>query len=215
MKAKLSIRSTALTMLMASAMMVGTPAMAAYNRPVGLPTGGNATAELNATLNLVRQQLAAAKSTGSYTASITASRSAVDNFLAKHGSNQSDLTVPLMQILKQYLDVAAAVAGNNANRAPATGAVPMPSVQSLSVPAVAPIVPMVMPDISAMLSMFETTDDFVAPGCGSFARRCLSCKGSGSCRICYGTGRVTGGYGGERRDCSACYGTGRCTICGN
>ena len=176
MRAKLSIRSTALAMLMASARMVGTPAMAAYNRPVGLPTGGNATAELNAKLETVRLQLKA---------------------------------VLLLRILKQQLDVAAAIAGNNANRA-----VPVPNVQPLSVPAVAPIAPMVMPNISAMPSMFETTD-FVAPGCGSFARRCMSCKGSGSCRICYGTGRVTGGYGGERSDCSACYGTGRCTICGN
>ena len=214
MKTKSSIRTTALAMLMASAMMLGMPTLAAYNQPAGFPTGGNVATEYNATLNLVMQQIAAARSTGSYTTAINASLVAVNNFLAKHGNNQSDQRVLGIRLVKQYLDLAAAL-NNSQNQTPATGSVPMPNVQSLPVPPMAPTVPMMMPNIPVMPSMFETTDTFATPGCRSFTRRCMSCKGSGSCKICYGTGRVTGGYGGGRWDCTACNGTGRYTTCGN
>ena len=58
---------------------------------------------------------------------------------------------------------------------------------------------------------------FVGGGNGYVAprRACSACGGTGSCRICKGTGRVTNGYTGSRSDCSACRGSGRCTVCGN
>ncbi len=214
MKTKWSIRTTALAMLMASAMLMGTPTMAANNQPIGCPTGGDAATEAAATLTLVQQHLAAVNSPDSCAFAVAASLTAVNGFLAKHGNNQSDPIVQLMLIARQQLE-AAAIVIINANSVPAAGTAPMPSVQSLPVPPMMPNAPMMMPNLPMMPGAFETTDTIVTPGCGSFTRRCMSCKGSGSCKICYGTGRVTGSYGSGRWDCTACKGTGRCTICGN
>ena len=201
-------------MLMASAMMMGSPTMAANNQPTGWPTGGNTAAEAIATLTLVQQHLAAANSPDTCAPAVMASLTAVNGFLAKHGNNQSDPFVLVMLLAKQRLE-AAAVVIINANSVPATGAAPMPSVQALPAPPMMPNVPMMMPNLPVMPSAFETTDMIAAPGCGSFTQsRCSACQGSGSCKICYGTGRMTGREGG-RWDCTACNGTGRCTICGN
>ena len=50
---------------------------------------------------------------------------------------------------------------------------------------------------------------------GGYTRKCLACKGSGACRLCYGTGIYQGPEytSGPLRPCSACRQTGKCSIC--
>ena len=64
----------------------------------------------------------------------------------------------------------------------------------------------------------QTTQTTQSPGGiniwddGGESQMCTSCRGVGSCSLCYGTGTYRN-YG-ESGVCTACGGTGRCGMCG-
>lgn len=64
----------------------------------------------------------------------------------------------------------------------------------------------------------QTTQTTQSPGGiniwddGGGSQMCTSCRGVGSCSLCYGTGTYRN-YG-ESGVCTACGGTGRCGMCG-
>jgi hypothetical protein len=71
------------------------------------------------------------------------------------------------------------------------------------------------PDDTYMQNYLAWSSVYGAPSTPAPAQRvlCYTCRGSGSCRICHGSGRASNPYTGTSSICTGCNGTGKCWRC--